>query len=233
MKEMKQEYNKVWWSSIITSLAFAIIGILLMIYPAEIITAISIIVGIGIIIAGIFAFLRYFRNVEMKNYFKFDLIYGVICVIAGTLLILNPKTVTSILPLVLGVWIIINSIIKIQYALTIKQYDKNAWVSTMVLAIITLACGILFVFNPFKGATILTQIIGGMITFYSVIDIINSCILKKKVRVVVDNVDNAIRDVKEAITLAKDEDIPDATIVEEKPKKNTRKKTTKKKKSEE
>lgn len=226
MKEMKKEYNKVWWGSVFSSLVFLVMGILLIIKPAQIITGISIVVGIGIIIAGIFAFLRYFRNGEMKSYFRFDLIYGVICVLAGTLLILNPQAVASILPLVLGIWMIINSIIKIQYALTVKQYGQQSWLSTMVIAIITLAFGILFVFNPFKGMTILTQILGAVISIYAVLDIVNSYLLKKKVKDVVNYMNEAVRDVKDHITTTID-DIPDA-VVEETTKSKKRKSNKKK-----
>lgn len=221
MKEMKKEYNKVWWSSNLTSIVFIIVGILLMMKPAEIITAISTIVGIGIIIAGIFAFLRYIRNGGSENSFRFDLVYGVICVVAGTLLIVNPQAVASILPLVLGVWMIINSVVKIQYALNIKQYDDSKYMPIMILAVITLGFGILFVFNPFRGMEIITQILGAFITLYAVLDIINAWILKKDVKIVVDSMEDAIHDVKQGLK----DDIPDADIEEvDKKKKNKGKK---------
>lgn len=222
MKDMKKEYNKIWWSSNVTSILLAIVGILLIVKPAEVITLISTVVGIGIIIAGIFAFLKYLRNGKEENSFKFDLIYGVICVVAGTLLIVNPEAVASILPLVIGVWMIINSIVKIQYALTIKQYQNDKYMTIMILSIITLAFGILLVFNPFRGAEIITQIIGTFITLYALLDIINAWILKKDVKVVSEVMEEAVKDVKSRVR----EDIPDADIeeVSQKKKKKGKKK---------
>ncbi|MEG1986999.1 MAG: DUF308 domain-containing protein [Bacilli bacterium] len=228
MKELKKEFNKVWWGSVVSSILFIIVGILLMIEPAAVITAISMIVGIAIIIAGIFAFLKYFRNTDVRDIFKFDLIYGVICVLAGSLLIVNPKAVASILPLVLGIWMIINSIIKMQYAFSLKEYKSDGWIATLIIAVITLGLGILFIFNPFKGATLLMQIIGGVITLYAVMDIVNSYILKKNVKNVSDYVNESVNDLRDALTENLEDDIPDAVIEEVKPKPKKKNKTTNK-----
>ncbi len=232
MKELKNEFNKVWWNSLLTSIALIVIGILLMTYPTEILTAISMIIGIGIIVAGVFAFIRYFQNSKnevMRNYFTFDLIYGVICLIAGSLLMINTKAIASILPLVLGIWMVINSVTKIQYALTIRQYNKESGLPTLILAILTLICGILFIFNPFRGMEVITQILGGIIAFYAVVDLVNAFLLKKRVRDFAGAVNEAENAIDRALSSA-DEDVKDAEIVDEKPKKKNTKKNTKKNK---
>lgn len=221
MREIKNEYNKVWWSSILTSLIFVVVGILLIIYPATIIRTISVTVGIGIIIAGVFAFIRFFRTMQetgSRNYFRFDVVYGTICAIAGTLLIVNTTAMASILPLVVGVWMTINSIIKIQYVLTIRQFNREAATPTLVIAILTLACGILLIFNPFKGVEILTQILGGFITVYAVLDIVNAFLIKQRVKTYVSQT-TTIVEVKSTRSNDEVDEIQDAEIIEEKPKK--------------
>ena len=47
------------------------------------------------------------------------------------------------------------------------------------MAIICLVCGVVILFNPFKSAVIVTQIIGLFMIIYAVLDIINSFILRK------------------------------------------------------
>ena len=185
MKELKKQISKLWWDSIFTSLIFLIVGIMLILKPTEIITMISMVVGIGIMIAGIFAFVKYFK-IKEKN-FRFDFIYGVICIVSGILLVLNPEAVASVLPLVLGIWMVIHSMMKIEYILTLsKNHDISFWITT-ILTVLTLASGILFIFNPFKGAAILTQILGSIITFYALMDVINAFVLKKSVKKSVGN----------------------------------------------
>ncbi len=185
MKELKKQISKLWWDSIFTSLIFLIVGIMLILKPTEIITMISMVVGIGIMIAGIFAFVKYFK-IKEKN-FRFDFIYGVICIVSGILLVLNPEAVASVLPLVLGIWMVIHSMMKIEYILTLsKNHDISFWITT-ILTVLTLASGILFIFNPFKGAAILTQILGSIITFYALMDVINAFVLRKSVKKSVGN----------------------------------------------
>lgn len=184
MEQLKKQLNKLWMGSIFTTFLFLVVGILLILKPEEIITMISIIIGIGILVVGIFSFVKYFKRDQIQSSFSFDFIYGTICSISGSLLILNPKAVASILPLILGVWMFFNSLIKIEYVLNLKKQSTTAWISSFVLTFMTLVCGILFIFNPFKGAAIITQILGATLVFYAVIDIINSFLLKKKVDII-------------------------------------------------
>lgn len=205
MKELKKEISKLWWNSMFTSIIFLIVGIMLILKPAEIITMISMIVGIGIMIVGIFAFVKYFKMRE-KDTFHFDFVYGTICIVSGVLLVFNPEAVASILPLVLGVWMIINSINKIEYIFSLKKYKDQTWFITVVLTVFTLACGILFIFNPFKGAAILTQILGSVITVYALMDIINAFIIRKSVKKSSKKDIHVIDDnVKEAVIIDEDE----------------------------
>ena len=70
----------------------------------------------------------------------------------------------------------------------------------------------MLLFNPFKGAVLLTQVVGIFIIIYSVLDIISTIAIKKNVA-----------DIKEAI----ENSITDAEIIEETPKKNSKKKKRK------
>ncbi|MGN0973895.1 MAG: HdeD family acid-resistance protein [Bacilli bacterium] len=220
MEEIKKSFNKIWYGEFASSILFAIIGILLIVWPEQIISMISTIIGIAIIILGIFGILRYFRNNEKT--FNFDLMYGIICVIAGALIVTNTKVVASFLPVIIGIWMIGNSVIKIQYAMTLKDYNSNNWLTIMIVSVLTLACGILFVFNPFKGATLLTQTLGIALLAYAVVDIVNSCILKKNMKKFSKQVKKDIKEFKEAVYEEVEEEAP-------KKKTQTKKKTTSKK----
>lgn len=199
MEQIKKQINKLWVGSLFTTLLFIIVGILLIIKPEQIITMISMIIGLSILVVGIFAFVKYFRGQKTQTGFSFDLIYGTICAVSGSLLILNPKAVASVLPLILGVWMLFNSISKIGYVLDLKKQAGKEWISPFILTTLTLMCGILFIFNPFKGATIITQILGSTLVFYSLIDLINSFILRKKVNVIYSEVHNMNGKVIEAV----------------------------------
>ena len=103
-----------------------------------------------------------------------------ISLIAGLIIICNPEALVSIIPIILGIWIVINSAIKIQYSFYIKSDTSKKWVATLTMSLITLVCGIILLFNPFKAASYVAQAVGLFIIVYAVIDLVETFMLKTK-----------------------------------------------------
>lgn len=208
-------------SSICASIILMILGLLLIFQSEVTITTISYIIGAALIALGVLALIRFIKsakNITEMN-FNLDIIYGLVTVILGIVIITNPKAIASILPIVLGIAIVINSASKLQYAFILKNDNNDMWKTTMIIAIVSAICGVVLLFNPFAGAVLIMKIIGIFIVVYSVLDIVSTVIIKKNVdefKTVIDSVE-----------------VEEAEIVEEKPKKKSTKKTTKKKKKDE
>ena len=107
-----------------------------------------------------------------------DVVYGIITVILGIVVILNPQAIASIIPFIMGVLIIISSVTKLQYSHTLNQHQNSLWKQTLILSIITLIFGLVLVFNPFKGAVFLTRIVGGILLVYGILDIISTMAIR-------------------------------------------------------
>ena len=208
-------------SSICASIILMILGLLLIFQSEVTITTISYIIGAALIALGVLALIRFIKsakNITEMN-FNLDIIYGLVTVILGIVIITNPKAIASILPIVLGIAIVINSASKLQYAFILKNDNNDMWKTTMIIAIVSAICGVVLLFNPFAGAVLIMKIVGIFIVVYSVLDIVSTVIIKKNVdefKTVIDSVE-----------------VEEAEIVEEKPKKKSTKKTTKKKKKDE
>lgn len=208
-------------SSICASIILMILGLLLIFQSEVTITTISYIIGAVLIALGVLALIRFIKsakNITEMN-FNLDIIYGLVTVILGIVIITNPKAIASILPIVLGIAIVINSASKLQYAFILKNDNNDMWKTTMIIAIVSAICGVILLFNPFAGAVLIMKIVGIFIVVYSVLDIVSTVIIKKNVdefKTVIDSVE-----------------VEEAEIVEEKPKKKSTKKTTKKKKKDE
>lgn len=208
-------------SSICASIILMILGLLLIFQSEVTITTISYIIGAALIALGVLALIRFIKsakNITEMN-FNLDIIYGLVTVILGIVIITNPKAIASILPIVLGIAIVINSASKLQYAFILKNDNNDMWKTTMIIAIVSAICGVILLFNPFAGAVLIMKIVGIFIVAYSVLDIVSTVIIKKNVdefKTVIDSVE-----------------VEEAEIVEEKPKKKSTKKTTKKKKKDE
>ncbi|MDD3241576.1 MAG: DUF308 domain-containing protein [Bacilli bacterium] len=179
MIDFKLGFKKAFGMSIITSIVFLAIGLFLLTKPDATISIVSLTIGILFIMIGTNRISKYIKNKNEYNFLKLDLTIGIISIVLGSILIYNNRAIVSILPFVLGIYFIVNSITKIQYAIELKKYNTNKWISALVPAIMTLIIGFVFVVNPFKGAKIITQIIGLFIVLYSLTDIINYFLLKR------------------------------------------------------
>lgn len=212
---MKNIINKIFKSSILGAIALLVLGILLIFESEATIVTISYVIGGVLVAIGVLALLKFYKEVKDNQDTGMDLVYGIISVVLGIIVISNPKAVASIIPIVMGLIIIINSGTKLQYSIELKKNNNNLWKSTMVLSLISTLCGVLLIFNPFKGAAFLTRLIGFLILLYAVLDIISTITIKSTVK---------------KIKLAINDGIEEAKIVEVKEKNLENKKETNKKK---
>lgn len=190
---MIEHFKKLFRMSIFTSIFFIMIGLFLILKPETTITTISYILGAIIMVTGIIFLIKYFSNKEMYGVFSGDLVYGVMSTIVGLILILNPTAIAKIIPFILGIWIIISSVTKIQYSLQLKAYNNKAWVTTMIIAGITFIWGLLLLFDPFEGAMVITQIIGLFILVYAILDLVEVSIIKKNLKDLKKEVDHILK----------------------------------------
>ena len=77
---------------------------------------------------------------------------ALLAVIAGAVLLLMPKLVISVFPLVVGVLILLYGIAKLMQALEAKRGNAEGWQVRLVLAIVTIACGVFICADPFSAA---------------------------------------------------------------------------------
>lgn len=189
---MDKLMKKFFRSSIMTSIFLIVLGVLIFFQSEFTIMSISYVLGGVLIGLGVLAILKFIKNTNSPTKSELDIVYGVVTVILGLLIIDNPKAIASIIPIILGVGIIINSATKMQYSFELKTEKNPQWKPAMIISIISIICGVVLLFNPFEGAVIITQIIGLFIVIYAVLDIISTIIIKKNV----NNIKSAINSKK-------------------------------------
>ena len=171
--------KKVFRSSIVTSSILIVLGILLVFYSEFTIMAISYIIGALLIAVGALAIIKFVQNINNNKKNELDIVYGLGTIILGILVIKNHQTIASIIPFVIGIGIIISSSTKLQFAFDLKEQKKQQWKMSMLISIISVACGVILLFNPFKGAVIITQVVGGFIILYGILDITSTIAIKR------------------------------------------------------
>lgn len=184
---MSNLVTKILKSSIWSSIALAILGVLLFLYSEFVITSISYIVGGVLIAIGVISLLKFINGINKNTKNEMDIVYGIVTIILGIIVIANPKAIASIIPFILGVLMVISSSAKIQYSFDLKKRNSDLWLSTLIVSIITLVCGVLLIFNPFAGADFFLKAIGIILFIYAVLDIISGIRVYKTVKEVIND----------------------------------------------
>lgn len=178
MRELIKSSYKM---SMIYSILFAIIGLLLFIDPAGFVVLVSYLIGILLLIVGISNVLKYSKNRDLAVT-KTLLVIGVVLFIIGLFLILKPTFIGKIVPAVIGVCLIINALEKLMYLKYLEDKKTESYMVSLISGIVIMIVGVVLLFNPLSGTLIVTQIIGVIIVIYSVMDIIEKMRYKKMLK---------------------------------------------------
>ena len=185
---MQDMFKKVFRMSIISSILFLTFGFLLIFQTENVIKTISIIIGSLLLIIGIFPIVNYFKNRNQNIFSSAGLLYGIFSVVAGIIIMVNKNLLATIIPVLTGVWMIINSVNKIQISMELRDRKLPSWIVSFIFAIIILVGGALLIINPINGAVLLSKTIGIIIVIYAFLDIVDSIYIKTKINNVVKDI---------------------------------------------
>ena len=163
MVEYLKKYEK---TSIFVSLLSIAGSILLIVNPAGVMNIIISIIGASMILGGLWYVISYFRESKELQYFRLDLFVGIILIVSGILMIKNASALIVFISMVVAVWIILRGILDLQVSLNLKSVQSRGWWIALIMALITIALGIVVFVNPFATAE-LTVISTGIIMLVS------------------------------------------------------------------
>lgn len=148
------------WFYIAVSAAMIIAGVLFIVFPSVSAVAICCAVGILLTLFGIVKIASYFSNDLFRLAFQFDLALGIFSVAAGVLIILHPGNIAAVMPVIIGVFVLIDGAMKIQTSHDAKLFGLVYWWGILIFGILSCVCGLLLILNPFEGASALMILLG-------------------------------------------------------------------------
>lgn len=172
MNNLSTKVKKMSITSIIFSLLFIFTGIFLLLKPETAINIVCYVLGVILVLWGVVSIIQFFSDKNSTNYLSISFIFGAFVFIFGIIILIKPSIIASIVPLLLGVWMVINGVTKLSYSLSLYKTNKN--ILSVIGSILIIVFGVTLIFNPFEGAKGLTQIIGIALIVYSVLDLAES-----------------------------------------------------------
>lgn len=191
---MRDLTKRIFWASIASTLVMLLFGILLFIFPETVIKSVAIAMGVIFIMIGVIPIINYFRFRATGFTTTFSFLLGIFCIVAGLILLMNENILGTIIPILTGVWMIINSINRISISMDLRDDKIPFWVITFIYAILTLVAGVLLILDPVNGGKLVTKTIGIIICAYSTLDVIDLILIRIKAKKVVKEVKKIIEE---------------------------------------
>lgn len=147
-------------SYIAMSAAFCALGVLLILFPGISVSAVGIIAGIMLIAFGIVKLIGYFSRDLYQLAFQFDLAFGVLLIVLGTVILVSPDRALVFLCIVLGIAILTDGLFKLQSSLDARRFGLKVWGLLLGLAVCAGIIGTLLLLHPSESAKGLMILLG-------------------------------------------------------------------------
>ena len=178
---MLDKLNKFLNSSIAIAILMLLMGLIFIIFPKTSFETITYIIAVILIINGIYFI------IEKNNTFLFlgFLSLGIIELLVGIVILINPNIVKTLFPILIGIVMITKSSLDIRLSLSLKNIKGSNWLLLFICAILSIICGIIIIINPNLGSLAITTYIGIVLTVYSITNIIDTIMFKKYINDIV------------------------------------------------
>lgn len=171
VKRMKS----VGWAAILESLIIGALGIILLVNPTGLTKVIFYVVGICLMIKGVYKILNYFASHGKYDFYNNDLLYGIIALVFGVILVVLWETLASAIGIVVGAWMIYGALVRMNTAIKMRVAGIKEWFYALILSLAMLALGIYLIISV--GAVL--AIVGWVMIVAAVIGIVDDFVFMK------------------------------------------------------
>lgn len=177
-EETMNLFEKIRKDVVWSSVAYLVLGFVLLIRPGMALVTIVHILAIVAAVMGVVSLVSYFRDKYSVG--NGGVIKGIVYFVIAAFLYFGAGFIISIVPFILGILIVISGIVKLQEALDMMKYKADGSVAVLIIAILSLVFGILILINPFGTAELLFRIIGIALIYNGVSDLLTVFYFSKK-----------------------------------------------------
>ncbi len=190
---MKKTIKKFINASIITEVAFILLGLVFIIWPGVSLDIIRWIISIFCLAVG-----AYFIALDFTKEHKFmifsESMLGTLLVILGVVFAVKPGIMT-IFPVVLGAWFVVSAVSSCRVAADLK--GSPAFMPTLIAAVLSILAGILLMINPWEGSEMMMMFVGIVVVVHAASSLVDMVILKRNIKTVERKVKDVVANIRE------------------------------------
>lgn len=169
--------KSVGWVAILESIVIGVLGGLLIWNAEGVMKIIFYIVGIFLIVKGVYKIVNYFAVHGRYDFYNNDLLYGIIALVFGILAVALWEPLSGAIGLVVGAWMIYGALVRMNAAIKLHTAGVKEWFYVLLISLVMLALGIYMIVNI--GA--LPVIVGWVMIASAVIGIVDDIIFMRHV----------------------------------------------------
>lgn len=168
---MSERIGRILRGQIVSSIIYVVLGFCLICMPVETVNIVcKLVFGITMIITGFYHVLIY--AMERLNSTVLDLFSGGILIVLGTFLFTNPQVVIKLLPILLGTYVLVDSIWTLKGAFRLQKRGRGSWKFLVLGSLAFIGLGIAMIVNPFQTVKYTVIFAGWVLLCNGVVDII-------------------------------------------------------------
>ena len=164
---MKQFFQDVKNSFLLSAAVSIILGIVLIVYPVKTSLLICYIAGALLLFGGVVALIRYIAS-------RGDLFVALVLILFGCFVIFESDLVIAFIPVVIGIILLANGLLSIQKAFNLKKTGLEKWWLEFLLALLTSVLGIIICTNPFDAVATTNIFIGICLVYSGISDLVTT-----------------------------------------------------------
>lgn len=163
-------------SLVLTSLLYVVLGLLLLLFPGLSLGLARLLVGGVTLIYGVVRIVSYVKGGQQDS---FELFIGVLLALLGLFLLAFMQFFMALVPFVLGVYILVDSIGAVKRSLDMRALGYRRWWLSCLVAGVLAVCGLVMVFDPFSTLEGLVMFIGLGFLFDGVYTLVNTLLFER------------------------------------------------------
>ena len=158
-------------SSIAAAVVTILLGLFLAFWPGQSVSFLCMLLGAAIALTGVIYFVGWLarRKAGVPALFVLP---GVVLFALGAWLMTSPASVVQLVQYIFGAVLIFHGIVDLQGALALMGQGYSRWWVDLLLAVLTLALGVLVVVNPFGTFAALMTLVGLSLVFDGITDLV-------------------------------------------------------------
>lgn len=163
------------WMAILEAVVVGVLGGLLVTNPDGIMRVIFYVVGIFLIVKGVYKIVNYFAVHGKYDFYNNDLLYGIIALIFGILSVVLWEKLSGAIGLVVGAWMIYGALVRMNTAIRLHAVEVKSWFYVLMVAMVMLALGIYMIIS----FGVVVQVIGWIMIAAAVLSIVDDAIFMR------------------------------------------------------